>query len=189
IRAHPSTMRIFLTCNYSPWSAYSGGGQRSTHYLGSALAGRGHDVTVVFTKTPWDLVQPPPALPYRLRWAALPDYKSPIGAPLRVLTAWTVAGVIRRELAPEEAAIVHAQGEEAARLPRERGRRRFGLVVTPRYPSLPRLLFAPPRSLVRAIGLLSGYGKYAALGVALRGADVCAPPSRYGGGLTHGADG
>jgi glycosyltransferase involved in cell wall biosynthesis len=187
MRAGTPTMRIFLTCNYSPWSAYSGGGQRSTHYLGSALAGRGHDVTVVFTKTPWDLVQPPPALPYRLRWAALPDYKSHIGAPLRVLTAWTVAGVIRRELALGEAAIVHAQGEEAARLPRERAHRRFGLVVTPRYPSLPRLLFAPPRSLVRAIGLLSGYGKYAALGVALHGADVCAPPSRYGGELIQRA--
>jgi glycosyltransferase involved in cell wall biosynthesis len=182
-------MRIFLTCNYSPWSAYSGGGQRSTHYLGSALAGRGHDVTVVFTKTPWDRVEAPPTLPYRLRWAALPDYKSHIGAPLRVLTAWTVAAMIRRELPPGEAAIVHAQGEEAARLPRERTHRRFGLVVTPRYPSLPRLLFAPPRSLLRAIGLLSGYGKYAALGVALRGADVCAPPSRYGGELIQRAYG
>ena len=120
MRADASTMRIFLTCNYSPWSAYSGGGQRSTHYLGSALSGRGHDVTVVFTKTPWDRVEPPPSLPYRLRWAVLPDYKSHIGAPLRVLTAWTVAGVIRRELAPDETAVVHAQGEEAARLPRER---------------------------------------------------------------------
>lgn len=182
-------MRLVLTCNYSPWSAYSGGGQRSTHYLGSALAGRGHDVTVVFTKTPWDRVEPPPSLPYRLRWAALPDYQSHIGAPLRVLTAWTVAGVIRRELAHGEVAVVHAQGEEAARLPSERAHRRFGLVVTPRYPSLPRLLFAAPRSLVRTIGLLSGYGKYAALGVALRGADVCAPPSRYGGELIQRAYG
>ena len=187
MRADASTMRIFLTCNYSPWSAYSGGGQRSTHYLGSALASRGHDVTVVFTKTPWDRVEPPSSLPYRLRWAVLPDYKSHIGAPLRVLTAWTVAGVIRRELTPGETAVVHAQGEEAARLPRERAHRRFGLVVTPRYPSLPRLLFAAPRSLVRTIGLLSGYGKYAALGVALRGADVCAPPSHYGGELIRRA--
>ena len=189
MRADASTMRIFLTCNYSPWSAYSGGGQRSTHYLGSALAGRGHDVTVGFTKTPGDRVEPPPSLPYRLRWAALPDYKSHIGAPLRVLTAWTVAGVIRRELAQGEAAVVHAQGEEAARLPSARAHHRFGLVVTPRYPSLPRLLFAAPRSLVRGIGLLSGYGKYAALGVALRGADVCAPPSRYGGELIQRAYG
>src|SRR5215510_1568489 len=187
MRADASTMRIFLTCNYSPWSAYSGGGQRSTHYLGSALAGRGHDVTVVFTKTPWDRVEPPSSLPYRLRWAVLPDYKSHIGAPLRVLTAWTVASVIRRELTPGETAVVHAQGEEAARLPRERAHRRFGLVVTPRYPSLPRMLFAAPRSLVRTIGLLSGYGKYAALGVALRGADVCAPPSHYGGELIRRA--
>src|SRR4029450_5606384 len=187
MRADASTMRIFLTCNYSPWSAYSGGGPRSPHYRGWALAGRGHDVTVVFTKTPWDLVAPAPSLPYRLRWAALPDYKSHIGAPLRVLTAWTVAAVIRRELPPGGSAVVHAQGEEAACLPRERAHRRFGLVVTPRYPSLPRLLFAPPRSLVRAIGLLSGRGSAGARGVAPRGADVAPPPSRYGGELIQRA--
>src|SRR4029450_2894383 len=204
-------MRIVLTCNYSPWSAYSGGGQRWTNDLASALAHRGHAVTVVFTKTPWDHVRPPASLPYRLRWATLLDYKNrarapPSGAtpwphvrppgslpyrlrwaplldyksraraPLRVLTAWTVARAVRRELATG-AAIVHAQGEEAARLRHARAHCRFGLVVTPRYPSLPRALFVGPRSPIRGLGWLVGYGKYAALGFALRAADVCAPPS------------
>ena len=170
----------------SPWSAYSGGGQRSTHDLASALAHRGHDVTVIFTKAPWEQVHPPPSLPYRLRWAALVDYKSRARAPLRVLTAWTVASVVRRELATG-AAIVHAQGEEAARLRHARAHCRFGLVVTPRYPSLPRALFAGPRSPIRGLGWLVGYGKYAALGFALRAADVCAPPSHYGGELIRRA--
>lgn len=180
-------MRIVLTCNYSPWSAYSGGGQRSTHDLASALAHRGHAVTVVFTKTPWDHVRPPASLPYRLRWATLLDYKSRARAPLRVLTAWTVARAVRRELATGEVAIVHAQGEEAAGLRHARPRHHFGLVVTPRYPSLPRGLFAPRRSLAHSLGLLAGYGKYAALGAALRAADVCAPPSHFGGDLIRRA--
>ncbi len=179
-------MRIVLTCNYSPWSAYSGGGQRSTHDLASALAHRGHDVTVIFTKAPWEQVQPPPSLPYRLQWARLVDYKSRARAPLRVLTAWTVASAVRRELATG-AAIVHAQGEEAARLRHARADCRFGLVVTPRYPSLPRALFAGRRSPIRGLGWLVGYGKYAALGFALRAADVCAPPSHYGGELIRRA--
>ena len=182
-------MRIVLTCNYSPWSAYSGGGQRSTHDLASALAHRGHAVTVVFTKTPWEHIQPPSALPYRLRWAALLDYKSRGRAPLRVLSAWTVAGVVRRELASGEPSIVHAQGEEAARLRRARLGSPFRLVVTPRYPSLPRALFAPRRSLTRGLGLLAGYAKYAALDVALNAADACAPPSRYGADLIRRAFG
>jgi glycosyltransferase involved in cell wall biosynthesis len=180
-------VRIVFTCNYSPWSAYSGGGQRSTHDLASALAHRGHDVTVIFTKAPWEQVAPPASLPYRLRWAALPDYRSRPGSPLRVLTAWTVAAVLRRELASGECAIVHAQGEEAARFRHTRPPRRFGLIVTPRYPSLPRLLFAPPRSLARRLGLFAGYGKYAALGAALRAADMCAPPSHHGGELIRRA--
>jgi len=180
-------MRVILTCNYSPWAAYSGGGQQSTHELASALAHRGHCVRVVFTKAPWERVRPPLPVPYHLRWAGLFDYRSRASAPLRVLSAWAVAAVVRRELADGQPAVVHAQGEEGARLHRERARRRFALVATPRYPSLPRGLFAPRRSALRAFSLLAGYGKYAALGVTLRTADVCAPPSRYGGDLIRRA--
>jgi glycogen synthase len=59
-------MQIILTCNYSPWSAYSGGGQQSTHELATALVRRGHGVTVVFTKTLWERVRPLSSLPYYL---------------------------------------------------------------------------------------------------------------------------
>jgi len=145
------------------------------------------DVTVVFTKTPWELVHPPRSLPYRLRWATLPDYQSRARAPLRVLSAWTVANVVRRELTQGPPAVVHAQGEEAARLHHVRARCRFGFVVTPRYPSLPPGLFAPRRTLARGLALLAGFGKYAALGIALGAADVCAPPSHYGGDLIRRA--
>jgi glycosyltransferase involved in cell wall biosynthesis len=180
-------MQIIFTCNYSPWSVYSGGGQQVTHELATALARRGHNVTVVFTKAPWERVRSPSWLPYQLRWAILFDYRSRACAPLRILSAWTVAAIVRQELASGEPTVVHAQGEEAARLHHERARHRFGLVATPHYPSLPRGLFAPPRSAARALSLLAGYGKYAALGATLRTADVCAPPSHYGGDLIRRA--
>src|SRR5207237_8541924 len=96
---------------------------------------------------------------------------------------WSVSNVVRRERTQGPPAVVHAQGEEAARLHHVRARCRFGFVVTPRYPSLPPGLFAPRRTLARGLGLLAGFGKYAALGIALGAADVCAPPSPDGGAL------
>ncbi len=147
-------MKIALTVNFSPWSAYSGGGQRSTHRLASALAARGHDVTVVYTKPPWERLEVPRDLPYRAIFAALVSRRSRSGAPLRVLTAITVARAIAKLGAID---VVHCQGEEGALI-----RTRARLVVTPRYPSYPRLLIAP---------------KYLALGVLLARADALATTS------------
>ncbi len=163
-------MRIALTVNFSPWSAYSGGGQRSVHNLAVALSARGHRVTVVYTRPPWERVDVPPTLPYELRWAALPAVRSRVDAPLRPLSAIAVARVVA-ELSHREARIVvHANGEEAALLPRLRG-----LVVTPRYPSFPAAL-RRRGGLARAWAW-ARYPKYAALGLALRRADRWCPTS------------
>jgi len=183
-------MRVVLTCNFSPWSAYSGGGQRSTHNLARALVRRGHRVAVVFTKAPWERVVAPGDLPYRLVWAALPDLASRRQAPLRPLTALTVARFVWGELGRGGIDVVHSQGEEAAALPLLRRRWNFGLVVTPRYPSLPEPLLrpqGPTRAELARLGLL--HAKYLTLGAALRGADYCSPPSFYAGELMRRAYG
>lgn len=183
-------MRIVLTCNYSPWSAYSGGGQRSTHNLARTLAARGHDVTVVFTKVPFERVAPPERLPYRLEWASLLDYRSRRQAPLRPLTAFSVAWAVRRHARRPGPLVVHAQGEEAAVLPALRRRYPFGLVVTPRYPSLPEELSgAGGAGLLGTVRLHVVDTKYVTLGAALRGADFCSPPSHYAGRLMQRAYG
>lgn len=171
-------MRIILTSNFSPWSAYSGGGQRSTHQLACALAQRGHTVTVVFTKPPWEAVRAPADLPYALRWAALPALRSSSAALLRPLAALGVARHVAHELGSSERAIVHSTGDEAALIPRLRERRRFGFVVTPRFPGLPAYLGREPTLSDRARWLFRDT-RYALLGAALRDADLCAPPSRW----------
>ncbi|MBI4389694.1 MAG: glycosyltransferase family 4 protein [Nitrospinae bacterium] len=61
-------MKICLTVNSSPWSRFKGGGQIAVHFLASALAGLGHDVTVIYSKSPGENVVPPP-VPYRIVWA------------------------------------------------------------------------------------------------------------------------
>jgi glycosyltransferase involved in cell wall biosynthesis len=167
--------RIALTVNFSPWSRYSGGGQRSVHNLALALSARGHRVTVVYTRPPWEHVDVPPRLPYELRWAALPAVRSRADAVLRPLSAFAVAAVVAELARCEPALVVHGNGEEAALLPQLRRRLRFGLAITPRYPSFPTELSRRGR-LARAWAW-ARHPKYAALGLALRSADRWCPTS------------
>jgi glycosyltransferase involved in cell wall biosynthesis len=56
-------LKILQTSTLNPWDHDHGGGQLSVHDLASALAGAGHDVTVIYsTPTP---VSPPSDIPYR----------------------------------------------------------------------------------------------------------------------------
>ncbi|HEX4352980.1 MAG TPA: glycosyltransferase family 4 protein [Polyangiales bacterium] len=183
-------MRCILTVNYSPWSSYSGGGQRSTHNLARALAARGHEVTVVYTKSPWERLQPMAALPYRIRWATLPAIRATPHAWLRPLSTLFVAREVEALLDRTDT-IVHGNGEEAALIPRLRRHTRFGFVMTPRYPWLPN---APAeanaqaswwrRTLPRQLQF-----KFQLLGRALRHADFVCPTSRYAAGLVERAYG
>jgi len=181
--------RVVLTCNYSPWSQYSGGGQRSTHNLATALARRGRDVTVVFTRAPWERVRPPADLAYALRWAGLINVRGNSPGPLRLTSAPTVAARVAAFGRSGQPLVVHSQGEEAALLPElRRVIPRFGLLVTPRYPSFPdALMHWRDRSNWQRLRLAWGDTKYLALGHALRGADLCCPPSAFGGRLIQEA--
>lgn len=180
-------MHVILTNNYSPWSAYSGGGQRSTHNLACALSRRGHDVEVVFTKPPWERVAVPSDLPYALHWAALPALRSRRAAPLRPLTALTVARTVQRLLRP--GTVVHSNGEESALLPALQRRQPFLFVLTPRYPQLPEALFQEPRTPRQTLHLFIHHSKFLQLGAAARGADCCSPPSAFGARLMQRAYG
>ena len=185
-------VRVILTTNYSPWSRYTGGTQRSTHYLARALARDGHDVTVIYTKAHWERIHPPAAVPYRLRWAEFAKLWSKHSAPVRFLTARSVARAVDRELARDSAerTVVHANGEEGALVPFLRARHDFRLVVTPRYPTLPSALVSGrTMSSFRKIDFAVRQSKYVMLRAALRGADLCAPPSGYGAKLIRRAYG
>jgi glycosyltransferase involved in cell wall biosynthesis len=160
-RAH--RMRLVLTVNYSPWSRFCGGGQRSTHRLAEALSRRGHRVSVVYTKPPWERVTVPDGLPYDVHWAGFFGLRSHPDAPFRIFNAWTVAKAVATILAREPVDIVHSQGEEGALLPRLRDRvGGFRVVVTSRYPA-----FSNRPS-----------PKFLALGHLVRHADTCCVTSR-----------
>lgn len=170
-------MRIVLTVNFSPWSPYSGGGQRSTHNLATALCRRGHDVTAVFTKAITERIAPPEPVSYRIVWAAFAGLKSRRQAPLRPLNALSVARVVSR-LSRQGIDAVHGNGEEAAALGRLRDRKGFVFVMTPRFPDYPLPLLRPagPTPVERA-ALALGHAKYMVLGRALKVADWVCPTS------------
>ncbi|MCP4677540.1 MAG: glycosyltransferase family 4 protein [Deltaproteobacteria bacterium] len=170
--------QIVLTANYSPWSRYSGGGQRSTHQLASALARRGNSVTVVYTKSPLEKIKLPEDLPYSVRFASFFDVHSHRRSLLRPLNALTVARAVADITDGKRDVVVHSQGEEGALIPRLKARRSLRFVVTPRYPSYPEALLSGDVSLRCKAALLAFDTKYIVLGGALRKADVCCPTSR-----------
>lgn len=145
---------------------------------------------MIFTKPPWERIEPPEPPPYRIRWAALYHFWSHSHAPLRPLTAWTVARVVRSLCEEGQPLIVHGQGEEAAAIPPMTKHHPIGFVLTSRYPTLPDAWLADPpaprwKRYVSALML----PKYFLLGVAARGAAVCSPPTSFGGTLLRKAYG
>jgi glycosyltransferase involved in cell wall biosynthesis len=184
-------MRVALTIDFSPWSGYYGGAQQSTHALACALAARGHGVDVIYTKPPWERVAVPSGLPYAVRWAALPAWRSHRAAPLRPLSAWAVRRAVAAwldEVGPAqrggELPVVHTQGEEGALLAGLRPTRRFVWIATPRHPRYPAAFRGGiPRRGGAAARAWLREGKYVGQGLALEGADRVCPPSAYAGQL------
>jgi len=182
-------MNIVLTVNYSPWSRYSGGGQRSTHNLGISYSERGHDVTVVYTKPPWEQVDVPNDLPYQVRWATFFGLWSRRAAPLRPLNAYSVANTVRDVIQKADGpVVVQCNGEEGARIPDLRPDLDFGLVATPRYSEYPAALMqeGPLGRWARCRLFLTEH-KYLAQGEIAHRADRSVPPSAYAARMLHDA--
>lgn len=60
-------MRICLTVNSSPWSRFKGGGQIAVHHLAVALCKKGHDVHVLYSRSPGEVMEKPD-VPYHIHW-------------------------------------------------------------------------------------------------------------------------
>ncbi|HLP42221.1 MAG TPA: glycosyltransferase family 4 protein, partial [Fibrobacteria bacterium] len=126
---------VVLTSNYSPWSRYSGGGQKSVHMVASALARQGLKVAVLYSTAPWEKVDHPP-LPYDVRWACFFGLKPGISSPFRFLNGLSFLFAARRLAGP--GTVLHGNGDEASLLWMIRRKRRF--VFTNRYPEFPAFL-------------------------------------------------
>ncbi|MFQ5568189.1 MAG: glycosyltransferase family 4 protein [Rhodothermales bacterium] len=181
-------MHIILTIDFSPWSAHGGGAQRSTHNLATALCRRGHDVSVVYTKPPWETIAHPRHLPYDLHWATFFDVRSRRNAPLRPLNAFSVARVVESLLDRKQDTVIHSNGEEGGMIHRLRQHYRFGFIATPRHPRYPHALLNNNKlSSLDKVWLALREGKYLMQGRAARHADLCVPPSAFAADLVRRA--
>ncbi|MFA5669175.1 MAG: glycosyltransferase family 4 protein [Balneolaceae bacterium] len=127
--------RIVLTSNFSPWSAYSGGGQRSTHHIAEQLSKLGYQVNVIFTSTIFEKINVPENLPYTIHWAKYPGFKSSRKNIFRLLSIFSVKAIAKKLITPST--IVHCNGEEGALLKSLQKDVDFKLILTPRYPHIP----------------------------------------------------
>ncbi len=155
---------VIMSANYSPWSRYSGGGQKSVHMLAEAMSRQGKSVAVIFSKAPWETVKVPAGLNYDLHWAWFAAIRPGISSPLRFLN-----GIFFRLKAgalsgPET--VLHGNGDEAALFAGIAGKNPF--VYTNRYPEFPdfltnadwkrpltwlKVFFREPRFVAIAMGL------------------------------------
>lgn len=159
---------VLLTTNYSPWSRYSGGGQKSTHMLACAYARMGLRVAVIYTKAPWERVQPPPDQPYRIEWACFVALRPGISSIFRWLNGFFVWHKARKLCSGSTTLI--GSGDEASLLGFLRDRRAF--VYCNRYPNPHAWLSRVPwNSLTGWLYVGFREPRYWAMALAVRGAD------------------
>ena len=176
-------MHIILTANFSPWGAYSGGGQRSTHNLAVALSNLGYPVHVVFSKGWNEKIEIPEELPYSLHWALFPSSKSKRNAFFRAWSSrFTLLKVkeIVEFIQKNEKLVLHSNGEEGELFYKiKESRKNCAIVSTCRYPDLhEKLSIFTTGSLFQKLSVWYNHGKYLRQFKTIKTADVCAPPSQ-----------
>lgn len=170
---------VILTCNYSPWSSYRGGGQKSTHMIASELARMGKRVCVVYSKGLFERVAVPKDLPYDVKWAFFFAVKPGISSPLRFLNGISFYLAVRALLrqGPGRGAVLHGNGDEASLLGYVRGGKKF--VYSHRYPGFEPYMFrARWNSWGTRLYVFFREPRFTAIALALRGADAVACTSR-----------
>jgi glycosyltransferase involved in cell wall biosynthesis len=181
-------MHVILTVDYSPWSAYSGGAQKATHYLGMAMAHRGHKVTVIYSKPPWEDIDTPDDLPYRIEWATLFAIKSKRAAYLRPLTTLSVNKILKKIIDPNEKTVLHGNGEETGLVHRIRKKHTFAFICTPHHPHFPDVFFKHKNlPFTTKIYTVLKDAKYLMQRSAARHADFCSPPSHWAANIVREA--
>jgi glycosyltransferase involved in cell wall biosynthesis len=144
--------------------------------LACALAHKGQDVHVIFTRSPLDKISVPRDLPYKLSWALFFSLKSSSGSFFRSLNAISVAWKIRSLTLPCGDCVVHSNGEEGVLVPVF-----FKTVkwfLTPRFPSYPSIFYRDKPNKLTFAFLWITHTKYMLLRKFAVNAELVCPTSR-----------
>lgn len=169
-------LEIILTCNYSPWSRYSGGAQKSVHMVATEMARQGLKTTVVYSKAPWENITVPEDLPYPICWTWFFAIRPGISSPLRFLNGLAFFLTVRKLSTLNS--VIHGNGDEASLFGFIRSKRAF--VFTNRYPEFPAFLSgANWAQIFTWTRIFFHEPRFVAIAMAMKNADHVTVTSRY----------
>jgi glycosyltransferase involved in cell wall biosynthesis len=170
-----------LTCNYSPWSRYCGGGQKSTHMLACALSDMGLAICVVFSRGPFEEISVP-QVPYDIEWAPFFAIRPGISSVFRYLNGISFYRSIARISSPTT--VLHCNGDEGSLLAHIPHKKK--LVYTNRYPNFNSFLF--DRDWQRAstwAAVTLREPRFTAMAMGIRSTDIITCTSRHSVSQVH----
>jgi len=98
-------LKICLTINSSPWSAFKGGGQLAVHNLACSLFSKGHQVHVLYSKYPHEQFNI--EVPYEVHWVHHYDFAT---INLNIFSFLNVLGPLAGK---EKFDVIHGNAEES----------------------------------------------------------------------------
>ena len=153
-------MKICLTINSSPWSAFKGGGQLAVHHLACSLFSKGHQVYVLYSKYPHEQFNI--EVPYEIHWVRHYDFAT---INLNIFSFSNVLGPLAEK---EKFDVIHGNAEEAYWTGKIAKRNKSTYVFTSHTPDIP--ITGMLKGMMRPIRLLKSLNTYL-LRQAIREAD------------------
>jgi len=153
-------LKICLTINSSPWSAFKGGGQLAVHHLACSLFSKGHQVHVLYSKYPHEQFNI--EVPYEIHWVRHYDFAT---INLNIFSFSNVLGPLAEK---EKFDVIHGNAEEAYWAGKIAKRNKSTYVFTSHTPDIP--ITGMLKGMMRPIRLLKSLNTYL-LRQAIREAD------------------
>jgi len=143
-------LKICLTINSSPWSAFKGGGQLAVHHLACSLFSKGHQVHVLYSKYPHEQFNI--EVPYEIHWVHHYDFAT---INLNIFSFSNVLGPLAGK---EKFDVIHGNAEEAYWTGKIAKRNKSTYVFTSHTPNIP--ITGILKGLMRPIRLLKSLNTY-----------------------------
>ena len=143
-------MKICLTINSSPWSAFKGGGQLAVHHLACSLFSKGHQVHVLYSKYPHEQFNI--KVPYEIHWVHHYNFAT---INLNIFSFSNVLGPLAEK---EKFDVIHGNAEEAYWSGKIAKRNKSTYVFTSHTPNIP--ITGMLKGMMRPIRFLKNLNTY-----------------------------
>jgi len=143
-------LKICLTINSSPWSAFKGGGQLAVHHLACSLFSKGHQVHVLYSKYPHEQFNI--KVPYEIHWVHHYNFAT---INLNIFSFSNVLGPLAEK---EKFDVIHGNAEEAYWSGKIAKRNKSTYVFTSHTPNIP--ITGMLKGMMRPIRFLKSLNTY-----------------------------